>query len=527
MILVRGLTALVVVSLSSAPLLAQSIPNWTAPRSWTPPAAAAMERKVKESRAIGTLGIDALPTGPLPLFGIAPCRIVDTRGNGFTGAYGPPALSQGSPRNFILTGRCGIPGAAQAVSLNVTVTNTQGPGFILIYPQGGAQPNVSTLNYVAGQTIANAAVVPLSAGGGITVIAGVSGTDLIIDTNGYYAPASGAASKTVAVDCTAGQSIQAAIDREDGPLVVDVDGFCNENVSVKRKDVTLRGTNPLNDGIQGVVSAPQFAALRFAYTDAGRVENLSILNGPSLGIAAFFSRLTMVNSRVTGNGGVGMTVSDGGIVDATGLTASQNAGAGAHVSKGAAFFCHECNFENNGGFAAIAANGGVLSLLDSVVTGQRGLRSNGASYADIDCITETSSHSCSLNATGRAAQAFSGGIAALYGAGNFTGQVEAGDGATVQLVGARQLATGQPGQGPIANLVGDFGTLSAGTDDVSQSQLFGTTNVSGFGRLLLRDMTTLSGSIQCNSAGDAWLDPTIVKGPGAAISGCEHGVLPP
>ena len=93
------------------------------------------------------------------------------------------------PRNFTLTGQCGIPASAAAISLNVTVTNTQGPGFILIYPQGGAQPNVSTLNYVAGQTIANAAVVPLGTGGGVTVIAGVSGTDLILDTNGYYGPA--------------------------------------------------------------------------------------------------------------------------------------------------------------------------------------------------------------------------------------------------------------------------------------------------------------------------------------------------
>jgi hypothetical protein len=73
-----------------------------------------------------------------------------------------------------------------AYSLNVTVTNTQGPGFILIYPQGGAQPSVSTVNYVAGQTIANAAVVPAGTGGGVTVIAGVSGTHLIIDINGYF-----------------------------------------------------------------------------------------------------------------------------------------------------------------------------------------------------------------------------------------------------------------------------------------------------------------------------------------------------
>ena len=47
---------------------------------------------------------------------------------------------------------------------------------------------VSTVNYVAGQTIANAAIVPAGTGGGVTVIAGVSGTDLIIDINGYFAP---------------------------------------------------------------------------------------------------------------------------------------------------------------------------------------------------------------------------------------------------------------------------------------------------------------------------------------------------
>jgi hypothetical protein len=85
---------------------------------------------------------------------------------------------------------------ALAVSLNITVTNAQGSGFILIFPQGDPQPDVSTLNYVAGQTVANAAVVPLSPAGGITVVAGVSGTDLILDTNGYYAEAGVGANNT-------------------------------------------------------------------------------------------------------------------------------------------------------------------------------------------------------------------------------------------------------------------------------------------------------------------------------------------
>jgi len=175
----------------SFPLIAfaQEIASWPAPPYWNPPARFQKPEKGNSDNApIGVESIEAVPTPPLPFTGINPCRIVDTRGNGFTGTYGPPALVAGVPRSFTLTGQCGISGAAQAVSLNVTVTNTQGPGHIVIYPEGGVQPTVSTLNYVAGQTVANAAVVPLGASGGITVVAGVSATDLIIDTNGYYAP---------------------------------------------------------------------------------------------------------------------------------------------------------------------------------------------------------------------------------------------------------------------------------------------------------------------------------------------------
>jgi hypothetical protein len=120
---------------------------------------------------------------------VTPCRIVDTRGP--TGTFGAPALSPGVSRNFQLpAGPCaGIPAGVGAYSLNVTVTNTAGPGFIKIYPQGGSAPVVSTLNYVAGQTVANAAIVPAGTGGGITVVAGVSGADLILDINGYYSQA--------------------------------------------------------------------------------------------------------------------------------------------------------------------------------------------------------------------------------------------------------------------------------------------------------------------------------------------------
>jgi Chaperone of endosialidase len=196
-VLDRRAAALVValVLVPSGSLLADwdgAIRNWPAPPYWMLQKADFQKDPADgEDPGVQPAAVDAVPTVPLAFTGIMPCRIADTRGNGFTGAYGPPALSAGASRNFVLIGQCGISAAAQAVSLNITVTNTQGPGFILIYPEGGAQPAVSTLNYVAGQTIANAAVVPLGTGGGVTVIAGVSGTNLIIDTNGYYSPEGG------------------------------------------------------------------------------------------------------------------------------------------------------------------------------------------------------------------------------------------------------------------------------------------------------------------------------------------------
>jgi hypothetical protein len=126
-----------------------------------------------------------LPTPPLPFVAVAPCRVVDTRGNGFGGAFGPPALAAGILRDFPLAGQCGIPADAKAVSLNVTATNTLGPGFLLLAPTGSPLPLVSTLNYLAGETVANAALAPLGPGG-LTVVAGVSGADLILDVNGYF-----------------------------------------------------------------------------------------------------------------------------------------------------------------------------------------------------------------------------------------------------------------------------------------------------------------------------------------------------
>lgn len=139
---------------------------------------------------------------------LAPCRIVDTRvGGGYPGQYGPPNIAPHTERTFhVATGPivegefgCGIPVGAVAISANFTVDNmdttqTYLPaskwGHLRVWPTGGPTPFVSTLNWTRlTGAIANAAVVPLSPEGDLSVRVdgfGTYGADLIIDINGYY-----------------------------------------------------------------------------------------------------------------------------------------------------------------------------------------------------------------------------------------------------------------------------------------------------------------------------------------------------
>jgi hypothetical protein len=128
--------------------------------------------------------------GPMQFYSVTPCRMVDTRvGQGKTGSFGPPSLVANAERNFpLLSSGCSIPSTAQAYSLNVTVVPQAPLGYLSVWAAGNAYPGVSTLNSSDGSVIANAAIVPAGASGAITVLA-ANPTDLIIDIDGYFAPA--------------------------------------------------------------------------------------------------------------------------------------------------------------------------------------------------------------------------------------------------------------------------------------------------------------------------------------------------
>jgi hypothetical protein len=128
-----------------------------------------------------------LAVSAFDFFTVTPCRLVDTRNP--NGPAGGPILSSGVPRTFVLAGSaCSIPATARALSINVTVTGSAASGGVAVWLADAPNPGTSTINYSAGQTRANNAVLALSRDGTGALLASVIGgnTHLIVDVNGYF-----------------------------------------------------------------------------------------------------------------------------------------------------------------------------------------------------------------------------------------------------------------------------------------------------------------------------------------------------
>jgi uncharacterized delta-60 repeat protein len=114
---------------------------------------------------------------------VTPNRVLDTR-NGI----GAPKtkLPANQTLTLQLTGTPGVPTTGvTAATLNMTVTNPDGTGYLTVYPCNVALPNASNLNYVAGQNIPNLVTVPVAPNGTICLNASAT-TDVIADIAGWY-----------------------------------------------------------------------------------------------------------------------------------------------------------------------------------------------------------------------------------------------------------------------------------------------------------------------------------------------------
>ena len=118
---------------------------------------------------------------------LLPSRILDTR----NGTGGGARLGPNSSLELQVTGRGGVPATGvDAAVLNIVATQTTATSFVTAYPSGAARPLVSNLNFEAGDTVANRAIVKLGTGGRITIYNLAGNTDIVVDVGGWFTDAS-------------------------------------------------------------------------------------------------------------------------------------------------------------------------------------------------------------------------------------------------------------------------------------------------------------------------------------------------
>lgn len=128
----------------------------------------------------------ATALAPLDFYSVTPCRLVDTRNA--AGPLGGPALQAGAVRTFVVTGVCGVPASAKALSVNLAVTQPAAAGYLSLLPgDQSVLPVVSAINYTPGQTRTNNAIARLAidGSGGLKVFS-ASSVHFILDVNGFF-----------------------------------------------------------------------------------------------------------------------------------------------------------------------------------------------------------------------------------------------------------------------------------------------------------------------------------------------------
>jgi alpha-tubulin suppressor-like RCC1 family protein len=119
---------------------------------------------------------------------LSPARVLDTR----AGEPAPPSSPRGyvAPNTSIAVPVVGVGGVPNtdvyAVVLNVTLTQSGGPGFITAYASGTTRPTASNINVTGpGQTAPNLVIVPVGADGKVSLYT-KGGGHLVADVFGYF-----------------------------------------------------------------------------------------------------------------------------------------------------------------------------------------------------------------------------------------------------------------------------------------------------------------------------------------------------
>jgi hypothetical protein len=122
---------------------------------------------------------------------VGPMRVLDTRPGASPNALLTVPKSPIGGTVELRVPLSALPGGAtpaagvSAVSLNVTVVNATGSGYLTVYPCD-ERPTVSSVNFVAGQAVSNAVIAPLSPTGELCFFSNVT-ANVVVDIAGWFA----------------------------------------------------------------------------------------------------------------------------------------------------------------------------------------------------------------------------------------------------------------------------------------------------------------------------------------------------
>src|SRR5512144_1515514 len=99
-----------------------------------------------------------------------------------TGALGP-----GAQTTMTVVGRGGVPSTGVgSVALNVTVTEPTASSYLTVWPSGATRPLASSVNFTAGETVANSVITKVGADGRIAIFNFSGNTHIVVDVVGWF-----------------------------------------------------------------------------------------------------------------------------------------------------------------------------------------------------------------------------------------------------------------------------------------------------------------------------------------------------
>lgn len=301
----------------------------------------------------------------------------------------------------------------------------------------------------------------------------------------------------VTVSCPA-QSVQRALEKKADKLTVLIDGTCNENIVVDRRDVTLRGV-ATGSGISGIGADPggDHAVVRVDRASRIRLENLHVSNGSRFGLVVDGGQVTVDNCQFVNNTRAGISVgTGGGVLTATNLTIS-GGNQGLQVFEAGVAFCTDCDISaNDSALLVVSARAyvwdthldggwGGLVVSQNATAAVTGGSVTGGQYA---IWNHSQAHSLVDGAT------LDGGVTAFRG-----GKIE--------LVGATQNSD------PLGGT-----TIDAASIHLAGSSLLGPLALSRFANGTVDSSSAIGGNLSCTAGGNLHCDdPNDI---GGTTTGC-------